>query len=197
MNDTARTSLYQTLEAATGPWPDAIRDEFMQAWDIIEVHRKVVLTPIGGYERYLYFVLEGVQRVYAVDDEGRESTLAFMYPYSFAGVADAFLLKKKARYAFETITPSKFLRMSHTRLEVLLQRYPIVQETMLHLTAMALEGVLSRQIELQSLTSEQKFRVLMARSPHLLTLVPHKYIASYLGMDATNFSKFMNAIKIG
>jgi hypothetical protein len=59
-----------------------------------------------------------------------------------------------------------------------------------------LEGVLVRQIELQSFTAEQRFRVLMARSPHLLQLVPHKYIANYLGMDATNFSKLLGQIRI-
>jgi len=59
-----------------------------------------------------------------------------------------------------------------------------------------LAGVLARQIELQSLSAEQRFRALMARSPHLLQLVPHKYLASYLGLDPTNFSKFLGSIRL-
>ena len=58
------------------------------------------------------------------------------------------------------------------------------------------QGALARQTELQSSTAEQRFRALMARSPHLLQLVPHKYIANYLGMDATNFSKFLGSVRI-
>jgi len=59
-----------------------------------------------------------------------------------------------------------------------------------------LAGVLVRQIELQSFSAEQRFRSLMKRSPHILQLVPHKYLASYLGMDATNFSKFLGTIRL-
>ncbi len=60
----------------------------------------------------------------------------------------------------------------------------------------ALAGVLARQIELQSFSAEQRFRALLTRSPHILHLVPHKYLASYLGIDATNFSKFLGSIRI-
>ena len=60
----------------------------------------------------------------------------------------------------------------------------------------ALGGVLDRLAELQLMSSEEKFRSLLMRSPHILTLVPHKYLASYLGIDATNFSKLMNRVKI-
>ena len=55
---------------------------------------------------------------------------------------------------------------------------------------------LVRQIELQSFSAEQRFRALLKRSPHILHLVPHKYLASYLGMDATNFSKFLGNIRL-
>ena len=32
--------------------------------------------------------------------------------------------------------------------------------------------------------------------PHLLQLVPHKYLANYIGIDATNFSKLINSVRI-
>jgi hypothetical protein len=59
-----------------------------------------------------------------------------------------------------------------------------------------LSGVLERLVELQCFSSEDKFRRLLQRSPHILQLVPHKYLANYLGIDATNFSKFMNRVRI-
>jgi hypothetical protein len=55
---------------------------------------------------------------------------------------------------------------------------------------------LQRLAELQCFSSEEKFRSLLQRSPHILQLVPHKYLANYLGIDATNFSKFINRIRI-
>jgi hypothetical protein len=59
-----------------------------------------------------------------------------------------------------------------------------------------ISGLLTRLVELQCYSSEERFLQLLHRSPHILQLVPHKYLANYLGIDATNFSKFINKIKI-
>jgi hypothetical protein len=59
-----------------------------------------------------------------------------------------------------------------------------------------LSGVLERQIELQSYSAEERFKTLLRRSGHVLTLIPHKYLASYLGMDATNFSKLLSSVRV-
>ena len=60
----------------------------------------------------------------------------------------------------------------------------------------ALSGVLERLVELQCYSSTDKFKQLLHRSPHILQLVPHKYLANYLGINATNFSKLINNVMI-
>lgn len=99
-------------------------------------------------------------------------------------------------YYFETLTPSRFLRapakdfleLMHTRINIsILAQQGITQ---------SFSGLLERMVELQSFSAEDKFRNLMKRSPHILHLVPHKYLANYIGIDATNFSKLINKIKI-
>jgi hypothetical protein len=42
---------------------------------------------------------------------------------------------------------------------------------------------------------EERYKAFCRRSAHLLQRVPHKYIASYLGIDATNFSKLYNTVR--
>ena len=93
------------------PLSEAEWEDFSAVWQPLEAKRKVILTNEGETEKYIYFVLEGVQRAYAVGEDGREATLVFTYPYSFSGVADSFLLQQPSRYFFETITPSAFLRV--------------------------------------------------------------------------------------
>src|SRR6478609_1071044 len=66
---------------------------FTSIWSPLSMPRKEVLTAIGDTEKYLYVVLEGVQRVYYLDDTNREATLVFTYPPSFGGVLDSFLLQ--------------------------------------------------------------------------------------------------------
>ena len=183
-------SAIKQLQQFIPPLPDSVWPDFAAIWQPVEATRKTVLTAEGAQEKYLYFVLEGVQRVYFVGEDGAESTIVFTYAPSFGGVADSFLLQQPSRFWYETLTPSKFLRASFQQLEALMLQHHPLERVMRLLTSEALAGALTRQMELQSLSAEARFRTLLNRSPQLLQLVPHKYIASYLGMDATNFSKF-------
>jgi CRP-like cAMP-binding protein len=150
----------------------------------------------GEKEKYLYFVLEGVQRVVYLDEQDREATLIFTYPYSFGGVLDAMMQQQPSRYFYETLTPSSFLRTPFAGLQELMDFYPNINTMIRKGVTAALSGLLERIVELQSFSSEEKFRKLMQRSPHILQLVPHKYLANYLGIDPTNFSKLINSVKI-
>lgn len=178
------------------PLPEPVWDDFADIWQPFAAKRKVILTAEGQPEKYLYFVLEGVQRAYAIGEDGREATLVFTYPYSFSGVADSFLLQQPSRYFLETLTPSVFLRTTFRQLDDIMWQHHAIERMIRLALCHTLAGVLTRQIELQSFTAEQRFRALLARSPHILHLVPHKYLASYLGLDATNFSKFLGTVRL-
>jgi CRP-like cAMP-binding protein len=162
----------------------------------VEYKRKTVLTAAGETERYLYFVLDGVQRVFYVGADHPEATIVFTYPWSFAGVADSFLTQQPSRFFFETLTASKMLRTSYQQLQQLMDKYQAIERLIRLATSYALMGVLERQVELLSYTAEEKFRTLLKRSPHVLQLIPHKYLASYLGIDASTFSKLLATVRI-
>lgn len=170
--------------------------EFLSPWRILHAERKEVLTAQGKQEKYLYFVLGGVQRVYALNSEGKEATLIFTYAPSFGGVLNAMLTEQSSQFFYETLTASSFLRAPALEIKkIMLANSEIAQMINLGVSG-ALGGVLDRLAELQLMSSEEKFISLLRRSPHILTLVPHKYLASYLGIDATNFSKLINRVKI-
>ncbi len=171
-------------------------EAFAAIWQPFEAKRKVILTHEGAVEQYAYFVLEGVQRAYAIGKDGRDTTLVFSYTNSFSGVADSFLLQKTSKYYLETLTPSVFLRASFHDLDALMLKNHAVERLMRLAISQTLSGVLERQIELQSFSAEERFRTLLRRSGHVLTMIPHKYLASYLGMDATNFSKMLATVKV-
>ena len=171
-------------------------NSFSEIWQLFSCKRKTVLTAAGETERHLFFVLEGVQRSFFTREDDQEATLVFTYPYSFSGVADSFLTQTPSNYFFETLTSSKFLRTDYYQVEELMQRFPNIQRVILKATVFALKGVLERQVELQCFSAEEKFRKLLSRSPHVLNLIPHKYLASYLGIDASTFSKLLGSVRI-
>ena len=79
---------------------------------------------------------------------------------------------------------------------MLMNQYHNFERLIRKAIAYSLKGVLERQIELQCFSAEEKFTTLLKRSPHVLRLIPHKYLASYLGIDATTFSKLLGTIRL-
>jgi len=178
------------------PFTDAEWKRFALVWKPFEAKRKEQLTIPGQTEKYLYFVVEGVQRVYYYDGQNREATLVFSYAPSFGGVLDSMILNTPSKYYFETLTPSTFLRASYAEIEAISKEISGIEAFIQKGLVQALSGVLERLVEVQSFSSEERFKKLLTRSPHILQLVPHKYLASYLGIDPTNFSKLINKVKL-
>lgn len=186
----------QILVNSIYPCPEEDWHSFSQIWEPFEAKRKTLLTSAGETEKYLYFVVEGVQRVYYIDAQGREATLVFSYFPSFGGVVDSLMLQQPSKYYFETLTPSIFLRASIADLTLVMEQHPVIEKTIRLGISQALSGVLERLVELQCYSSADKFKTLLTRSPHMLQVVPHKYLANYIGVDPTNFSKLINSIKV-
>jgi CRP-like cAMP-binding protein len=171
-------------------------ENFLSGWQPFDCKRKTIITAAGETERYLYFVVEGIQRGFYIGDDNQEATIVFTYAPSFSGLADSFLTQTPSKYFLETLTSSRFLRKTYKEIDALMNQYPDIQRMVLQLTGFVLKGVLERQIELQCFSAEEKFKSLLKRSPHVLQIIPHKYLASYLGIDATTFSKLLGTVRL-
>lgn len=168
---------------------------FLKGWQQVEFSRKTTITAVGETERYIYFVLEGIQHAF-YEKDGKAHTIAFTYPPSFSGVIDSFMGQRPSPVYLETLTASTMLRMPYYKLQQLMEQYRGIETFFRKGTEQMLVGMMQRYYELLALDIEERFKVFTQRSPHLLNLVPHKYLASYLGIHSTNFSKLMGSIKI-
>lgn len=177
------------------PINDNILDEYLAHWSAYELPRKTLMTSAGDTERYLYFVLEGIQKSYFLHD-AKYHIIAFAYAPSFSGIPESFLTQTPSRYFLETISKSRFLRISFAKHQQLIEKHRPIETFFRKATEWFLEGVIQRQHELMALSIEERFRIFVERSPHLLQMVPQKDLASYLRIDASNFSKLINKIKI-
>lgn len=179
------------------PLEQEVWDDLKHAWQPVVYKRKTILTAAGETERYLYFVLEGIQRAfYLGPGERQEATVIFAYPPSFSGVADSFLNQSPSLFYLETLTACRMLRMDHHTYLELREKHPSFQELIFRFLAVILQGLLLRQAETQCFSAEEKFRSFLTRSPHMLNLVPHKYLASYLSIDPSTFSRLLATVKL-
>jgi CRP-like cAMP-binding protein len=192
------TSYNEILRKLVFSFGDMAEDAFADLsapWTEINVKRKQVLTREGETEKYLYLVLEGVQRAYC-EHYDKDATLVFSYPYSFSGIIDSFFLQQPSRFHLEALTASRLLRIHYNDMNLLIKNHRSIESWIRMALTKVLADTLQRQIELLSYSTEEKFTALLHRSPHVLNLIPHKYLASYIGVDATNFSKLLGTIRL-
>jgi CRP-like cAMP-binding protein len=143
----------------------------------------------------MYFVLEGVQKSYYLNDD-KQHIIAFTYPPSFSGIPESFLTQIPSKYFLESITPSKFLRISFDKHQQLMKEYREIETLFRRATEFLLMGLVERHYELMAYDIETRFKTFARRSPHLINMVSQKDIASYLRIDHTNLSKLLNTIEI-
>lgn len=153
-----------------------------------------VLVAPGQIQREMYFVKSGVQMSY-FDNHGKNHVLAFTYAPNLCAVPDSFSFQKPSKYFLSCVSDSELASLSFNTLQDVLDQSPAIERLYRVMSQVVLVGVMDRHVELQSRSMEERYVAFCQRSPHLLQQVPHKYIASYLNIDPTNFSKLYNTVK--
>lgn len=168
---------------------------FVQQFKSKTFEKNEIIVLPGQVQQHLYFVKSGVQMSY-FESENKQHVIAFTYSPGFCAIPESFLFQKPSSYSLISLTHSEMDYISFFELEEIFNQFPSIERLFRKMTEFVLAGMINRHIELKSMSIEERFRIFCQRSPHLLQLVPHKFIASYLNIDATNFSKLFNSIKI-
>lgn len=174
---------------------DAAWQALADSWEPVAYKRKQLITRAGEVEHYVYMVTDGVQRAFFQHND-REVTIVFSYAPSFSGVIDSFFTQTPSRFYLETITKSNLLRIHYNDMHRLMQAHRSIETWVRLALTHTLAGTMERQVEVMSYTAEEKFTTLLKRSPHVLNLIPHKYLASYIGVDPATFSKLLGKVRL-
>lgn len=154
-----------------------------------------VLVAPGQIQRDLFFIQKGVQMSYHETDE-KIHVIAFTYPPNLCAIPESFNRQKPSGYYLKCLTDTEVMALSFDRLQELFALSREIETLFRKMTEAILAGMINRHIELHAQDMATRFQGFCQRSPHLLKLAPHKYLASYLGIDPTNFSKLFNSIRI-
>jgi CRP-like cAMP-binding protein len=152
-----------------------------------------VILP-GQVQKELLFVVAGVQMSY-FESGDKTHVIAFTYPPNPCAIPESFSFQKPSRYFLQCLTDSECKALHYEKLQQIFDQSQGIERLFRKMTEAILAGIINRHTELHSLTIEERYKAFCQRSPHLLQLVPHKYIASYLGIDPTNFSKLFNTVR--
>ncbi len=174
---------------------DKVLEEYLFCWTEYTVPKNTIMTSVGETERYMYFVIDGIQKSYYLN-KNKEHIIAFTYSPSFSGIPESFFNQSPSKYYLTTITDSKFLRISFEKHQELMLKHRSIETLFRKATELLLIDTLNRYYELMAYDIETRFKNFTSRSPHLLQMIAQKDLASYLRIDPSNFSKLLGRVKI-
>lgn len=168
---------------------------FRKNWKEKQFNRSDLITEGGAIERYLYFVIEGVQAIYLINSKGQKIVLGFSYTDNLSGVYTSFLTQKSSDYFLEALTPSRMLALSLNDYNSLFEQFPSFEKWGRIFHQNVLLGRANREIELLTLSAKDRYINFMRRCPEPLLQIPQKYLASYLNMKPETFSRLRARVR--
>ncbi|KAB2917630.1 MAG: Crp/Fnr family transcriptional regulator [Bacteroidetes bacterium] len=150
--------------------------------------RNTHLLKIGGVSHYMYFVNEGVARVY-YEVNGLDVTDYFAIDGQFIGGVDSLFSGRPSKKGIQLLEDSTVLRVNYRQFEELCTRHHDIERVG---RKMAIFAFLEGQQRIESIRfheAKERYEVLNQKYPGLINRCPLKYIASYLGITQVSLSR--------
>ncbi len=135
----------------------------------------------------LVFVQSGCLRMFFIKD-GVEISVWFAFPNSVASEIYSFISQKPSGFFVQAIQDSEVLYLPKSKLNTIYETHPAMQELMRKFWEEILLYIIDRFSSLQNDTAEQRYVNLM-KNPEYLLMIPQKYLASFIGITPTSFSR--------
>lgn len=168
---------------------DEVWADIRNRWAVRTFRKKQILLAQGEVEHHFYFLLEGVHRLYFLDRKSADQTVAFGYPPNFSGNLYSLTTQQPSHYFLEALSDGAMLALPATDLRALYDTYPTMDRWGRQFYQDILVSRGKREREMMTMTAVERFHRLLRESPHVFQLVPHKYLASYIGMRPETFSR--------
>jgi CRP-like cAMP-binding protein len=155
----------------------------------LKTKRNQVLETEGQICKHFYFVEKGCLRLYEIDKKGDEITAYFCLEDSFISAITSFITQKPSRDYLVSIEKSEILTISRESFFSLLEQYPEFKSIYNKFIEFALIHSQMRIYSFLGMEGIDKLKWVMEHEPKLLSRIPSKAVASYLGMTNSTLSK--------
>jgi CRP-like cAMP-binding protein len=154
----------------------------------ISIPKNTIIMKQGRPVERLYFLNSGIVRLYRVQDE-IDQTIDFVSWKEFVSTAVYVFNQRISPCALETLTPVEGFCWEREDLFVIKEQTSCGAKIEEALLDRLLNWTQDREIDIMSLTPEERYIKLLDAQPSVVQGVPLKIIASYLGIHQDSLSR--------
>ena len=155
----------------------------------MKLKRRQMLLKEGEICRFSSFVTQGCLRGFSVDENGFEHVLNFAPANWWIADMYSLITQKPGVLNIEALENTEILTLSKVSQEELYVKVPVFERFFRIITENSLVTYQQRLIDNLSLTAEERYNNFCRRYPTLITYLPSKQIAAYIGVTPEFFSK--------
>lgn len=155
---------------------------------IVTIKKNKDLQPIGHTCKTIYFIKNGVARIYYFKDD-IDITEQFFFENSIIARVESLFTGKPSRKAIQILEDAEIIAINSTQLFKLYDTYPEIERLFRKIFEAAYVETVNRIEGMQFHSAEERYNALLNEAPNVLMRVPLKYVASYLGITQVSLSR--------
>lgn len=189
--------MYQVLHEYFNGFTDideAVFNEIAGYFKEQKVKQNEYILSEGEVCRFNIFVCQGCIRFYTRSGEGDEHTRYFAFEGSFGTALTSFITQEPSEEYIQSVEKSVILKVSRRDFYEMVGKMPEMAHVYRHILESAYITSQQRIYGLQYLTALERLRWLLEYRPKILSRIPNKLVASYLGITPYTLSRLKSKL---
>ena len=177
------------------PHPESDWILFRDSLIFKEIEKGSLLTRAGETENYMYFLVDGVIRIFQ-ERNNIEYTLRFNFPISPFNSYASFISRSPSLINVEALTDIKVFRMSYDKMQILYENSRMAERIGRRMIEILYVQREFKELNMNSKTAEDYYFELLKTNKKLTEQIPQKYLASYLGIAPESLSRIRRKLSV-
>lgn len=170
-------------------------DSFIQLCVLKTYPAKTTLIKIGDLNKKVFLILDGVTRIFSVNERGKEITKAFYTKGGYTTVIRSNLFNLPSPLEIQTLTDCTILEFHHTDIQELAKNKKDFALYQLKALQHIIIGLEKRLKSLTTHTAKDNYLQLISDIPNINEIIPQTKIATYLGVTSTQLGRIKSKLR--